>query len=128
MKKRIQTMIILAALLLSTATGCQNGADNLSEATRDNTIRSNFEETEKTAESKGAAETVDIEGEYDPATHMRYTLNADGKSYSVCPAGLPEVMKELIIPGEYKGLPVTKVYGAMGERSIETIIISEGIK
>lgn len=32
MKKRIQTMIILAALLLSTATGCQNGADNLPES------------------------------------------------------------------------------------------------
>lgn len=31
MKKRIQTMIILAALLLSTATGCQNRADNLPE-------------------------------------------------------------------------------------------------
>jgi len=128
MKKRIQTMIILAALLLSTVTGCQNGADNLSEATRDNTIRSNFEETEKTAESEGAAETVDIEGEYDPATHMRYTLNDDGKSYSVCPAGLPDVVKELVFPGEYKGFPVTKIDGWISEHSIETIIISEGIK
>ena len=59
---------------------------------------------------------------------LEFTLNADGKSYTVCPVGLPDVIKELVIPGEYKGLPVTKVYGAMGERSIETIIISEGIQ
>ncbi len=70
----------------------------------------------------------DIESEYDPATHMRYTLNADGKSYSVCPAGLPDEMKELVFPGEYKGLPVTKIDGVIGEHSIETIVISEGIE
>lgn len=69
-----------------------------------------------------------MKGEYDPATYMRYTLNSDGKSYSVRPEGFPDVIKELVIPGEYKGLPVTEVHGGMGESSIETIVISEGIK
>lgn len=40
----------------------------------------------------------------------------------------PDVIKELVIPGEYKGLSVTEVHGDMGERSIETIVISEGIE
>ena len=69
-----------------------------------------------------------IGGEFDPATNMRYTLIDGGKSYSVCPEGLPEVIKELVFPGEYKGLPVTEIKGKFFEHSIETIIISEGIK
>ena len=69
------------------------------------------------------------DGEFDSATYMRYTLNSDGKSYSVCPEGMPETTKELVFPGEYKGLPVTKIKGNFkGEYSIETIVISEGIE
>ena len=70
-----------------------------------------------------------MEGESDSAKYMSYTLNDDGKSYSVCPVGLPDVIKELVFPGEYNGLPVTKVDAyKIYEVSIETIIISEGIK
>ena len=94
------------------------GDDNDQKAKENVTTGSNFEETDEKI----------TESEYDPATYMRYTLNDDGKSYSVCPAGLPDVIKELVIPGEYKGLPVTKVYGWSSERSIETIVISEGIQ
>jgi len=79
-----------------------------------------------------ASETTDNgevpASEFDPATNMRYTLIDGGKSYSVCPEGLPEVIKELVIPGEYKGLPVTEIHGKFFDHSIETIIISEGIK
>ena len=145
-KKEIVTMLLAAAMMTSSLTACTeveaagNDIDNTTteaptvQTTPQNlenidTTGSNFEETdEKTKESEANAETIDINGEYDPATYMRYTLNDDGNSYSVCPSGLPDVIKELVSPGEYNGLPVTKVYGAMGERSIETIIISEGIQ
>ncbi len=117
LKKEIATLLLATTLLTASLTGCntvQKGGNDI-----DNTT---------TTESSTNAETVDVESEYDPATYMRYTLNSDGKSYSVCPSGLPDVIKELVIPGEYKGLPVTEVRGEMGERSIETIIISDGIK
>ena len=129
MKKRILAML-LSALLVANISACNFVPENEIEGTFKNidTTESNFEETEKTTESEENTEAVDIEGEYDPTTHMRYTLNDDGNSYSVCPVGLPDVIKELVIPGEYKGLPVTEVRGGMGERSIETIIISEGIQ
>ncbi len=129
MKKEI-VAILLSALLLMNISGCnvdsQNDTDKFPE--NDDTTDSNSEENDKVPNNEENTGTVDIEGEYDPVTNMRYTLNADGKSYTVCPVGLPDVIKELVIPGKYKGLPVTKVYGAMGERSIETIIISEGIQ
>ena len=129
MKKRILAML-LSALLVANISACNFVPENEIERTFENidTTESKFEETEKTTESEENTEAVDIEGEYDPTTHMRYTLNDDGNSYSVCPVGLPDVIKELVIPGEYKGLPVTEVRGGMGERSIETIIISEGIQ
>ena len=117
MKKEIVTMLLAAALMTSSLTACTNVQADGNDI--DNTT---------TTESSTNAEAVDVESEYDPATYMRYTLNSDGKSYSVCPSGLPDVIKELVIPGEYKGLPVTEVRGEMGERSIETIIISDGIK
>jgi hypothetical protein len=104
----------------------QNDTDKFPE--NDDTTDSNSEENDKVLNNEENTGTVDIEGEYDPVTNMRYTLNADGKSYTVCPVGLPDVIKELVIPGKYKGLPVTEVHGEMGERSIETIVISEGIK
>lgn len=130
MKKRILA-ILLPALLVVNITSCNFGSQGEIEKPFENSdaTGSNFEETdEKIIESEANAETVDIESEFDPATNMRYTLNDDGKSYSVCPAGLPDVVKELVFPGEYKGLPVTKVDGWISERSIETIVISEGIK
>ena len=131
MKKRILA-ILLPALLVVNITSCNFGSQGEIEKPFENSdaTGSNFEETdEKIIESEANAETDDIKGgEYDPATYMRYTLNSDGKSYSVCPMGLPGVVKELVIPGEYKGLPVTKIYGGISEHSIETIIISEGIK
>ena len=115
MKKTIAS-ILASTLLLTALNGCVQVSEHIPQNTTDSIMNEQYETT-NTEKS-----------EYDPATHMRYTLNDDGMSYSVCPAGLPEVIKELVIPGEYKGLPVTEVYGEMGERSIETIIISEGIK
>ena len=115
MKKTIAS-ILASTLLLTALSGCVQVSEHIPQNTTDSIMNEQYETT-NTEKS-----------EYDPATHMRYTLNDDGMSYSVCPAGLPEVIKELVIPGEYKGLPVTEVYGEMGERSIETIIISEGIK
>ena len=119
--KKIFLSILLSALLAANISSCNFRLKGDIEESLDNldTTGSNFEETDKKA----------TESEYDPTTYMRYTLNADGKSYSVCPAGLPEVIKELVIPGEYKGLPVTGMKGKfLGDSSIETIIISEGIK
>ena len=120
--KVVPLALIIVALLTSMG-GCNR------KYNRESNYESNFEETNgRITESEANAETVDMKGEYDPATHMVYTLNDDGKSYSVRPAGF-DVIKELVIPGEYKGLPVTKVCGyKLLEARIETIIISEGIK
>ena len=125
MKKRLLALL-LSALLVANISSC----NYVSEKKTDNTFLNTdtIESTNEITNDSEVPETSNIESEYDHATHMRYTLNDDGNSYSVCPSGLPDVIKELVIPGEYKGLPVTKVYGAMGERSIETIIISEGIQ
>ena len=125
MKKRLLSLL-LSALLVANISSCNYVSENKTDNTFKNT--DTIESTNEITNDSEVPDTSNIESEYDPATYMRYTLNDDGNSYSVCPAGLPEVIKELVIPGEYKGLPVTKVYGAMGERSIETIIISEGIQ
>ena len=137
MKKTLLIFILISLLILSfTRTACGD-TENVDNNAAETTARSNSttpagsksEETEKEPESEENRETSDIEGEYDPATNMRYTLIDGGKAYSVCPEGLPEVIKELVIPGEYKGLPVTEVSGKFLDRSsIETIIISEGIQ
>ena len=122
MKKRILE-ILLSALLVANMSACSDAPENEIDSTLEDTF------FQKTTQNETNNETVDIGSEYDPATYMRYTLNDDGISYSVCPAGLPEVIKELVVPGEYKGLPVTKIYGKfLGDSSIETIMISEGIK
>ena len=123
--------ILLPALLVVNICSCNFDSKSEIEKPFKNidTTESNFEETDKKiTEIEANTETVDIEGEFDPATNMRYTLIDGGKSYSVCPEGLPEVIKELIIPGKYKGLPVTEVRGKFFDHSIETIIISEGIE
>lgn len=139
MKKVI--LFLLCCAMLTISVSC-NKCDKTSmeSAHNDNSIdeiqsiqeSSNYSSDQQKDENSilsSQAETVDIKGEFDPATNMRYYLNSDGNSYSVCPEGLPEVIKELVIPGEYKGLPVIKVYGGkLFEHSIETIIISEGIK
>ena len=125
LKKEIATLLLASTLLTASLTGCntvQNGGNDMDHTTPENITLEAQKEQPK-------SETIDINGEYDPATYMRYTLNSDGKSYSVCPAGLPDVIKELVIPGEYKGLPVTKIKGKfLEDSSIETIIISEGIQ
>ena len=125
MKKRLLA-ILLSALLVSNISSCNYVSENKTDNAFKNT--DTIESTNEKTNDSEAPETSNIESEYDPETHMRYTLNDDGKSYTVRPAGLPDVVKELIISGEYKGLPVTEVNGEMGERSIETIVISEGIK
>ena len=131
MKKRMLE-ILLSALLVANISACNFDAKSDVEMPLKNidTTGSSLEKTNKKAtEIETSAETSDIKSEYDSTTYMRYTVNDDGKSYSVCPAGLPEVIKELVIPGEYKGLPVTEIKGNfLGDSSIETIIISEGIK
>ena len=125
MKKRLLA-ILLSALLVANISSCNYVSENKTDNAFKNT--DTIESTNEKTNDSEAPETSNIESEYDPETHMRYTLNDDGKSYTVRPAGLPDVVKELIISGEYKGLPVTEVNGEMGERSIETIVISEGIK
>ena len=125
MKKRLLSLL-LSALLVANISSCNYVSENKTDNTFKNT--DTIESTNEITNDSEVPDTSNSESEYDPATHMRYTLNDDGNSYSVYPSGLPDVIKELVIPGEYKGLPVTKVYGAMGERSIETIIISEGIQ
>ena len=113
-------------MLIASLSACNKSSDDTpeNEETTITTEQSSVTQSEETTN----IEAVNIESEFDPSTNMRYTLNDDGKSYSVCPEGLPDVIKELVFPGEYKGMPVTKVYGDPGDRSIETIIISEGIK
>ena len=124
-KKTVAFTIILSALLSSMA-GCNKSPDTDLETTKTDitTEQASITPSEETTNN----ETVNIESELDSATNMKYTLNDDGKSYSVCPEGLPDVIKELVFPGEYNGLPVTKIDGRIPECSIETIIISEGIK
>ena len=126
MKKRILAML-LSALLVMNISACNYVSENKTDNTFKNT--DTIESTNEITNDSEVPDTSNSESEYDPATHMRYTLNDDGNSYSVCPSGLPDVIKELVIPGEYKGLPVTKIYGKfLADSSIETIIISEGIK
>lgn len=110
MKKRILS-VLLPALLVANLGSCRSDPQIL--------VRVPLGDTD-TTETSG--------GEYDAVTHMWYTLNDDGKSYSVCPQGLPDVVKELVFPAEYKGLPVTEIRAYISEISIETIIIPEGIK
>ncbi len=122
MKKLICTLLIFTALSASLVS-CQND-DNIN-----NPENSELPASE-TNEGK-ISETVDddtTKRELDSATNMWYKLNDDGKSYTVYPGDLPDVVKELVFPGEYKGLPVTKVNGGINEQSVETIIISEGIQ
>ena len=126
MKKRLLAML-LSALMVANISACNYVSENKTDNTFKNT--DTIESTNEITNDSEVPDTSNIESEYDPATHMRYTLNDDGISYSVCPSGLPDVIKELVFPGEYKGLPVTKIYGKfLGDSSIETIIISEGIK
>lgn len=129
MKKRMLAILLLALLVVNISS-CNSDSQSETKEPFENvgTTGAKFEGTdEKIAESELDAENLG--GEYDPATNMRYTLIDGGKSYSVCPEGLPDVIKELVFPAEYKGLPVTKIYGKfLGDSSIETIIISEGIK
>lgn len=120
MKKLLSVFLMLTTIC---ATSCSNNISNALE-----TSEPLASETTNTGE---APATDDMEGASDSAKYMSYTLNDDGKSYSVHLVGLvglPDVIKELVIPGEYNGLPVTEVHGGGSEVSIETIIISEGIK
>ena len=119
MKKRILA-VLLPALLVANLGSCKSDPPIKIRVPLGNT---------DTAESPGKSDTDTIGGEYDSATYMWYTLNDDGKSYSACPGMLPDVIKEFVIPGEYKGLPVTRLAGkCLEDSSIETIRISEGIK
>ena len=119
MKKRILA-VLLPALLVANISSCNFGPKREIERETKNT---------DTTETHGEATAGTMSGEYDSATYMWYTLNDDGKSYSACPGMLPDVIKEFVIPGEYKGLPVTRLAGkCLEDSSIETIRISEGIK
>lgn len=119
MKKLLSVFLVIATICA--VASCSNNISNAPETSEPLTS-----ETTNTGE---APATDDMEGESDAEKYMSYTLNDDGKSYSVCPVGLPDVIKELVFPGEYNGLPVTEVHGGeSAEVSIETIIISEGIK
>ena len=126
MKKKILAML-LSALLVMNISACNYVSENKTDNTFKNT--DTIESTNEITNDGEVPETSNSESEYDPAIYMRYTLNDDGNSYSVCPSGLSDVIKELVFPGEHKGLPVTKIDGKfLGDSSIETIIISEGIK
>ena len=117
MKKLLSVFLMLTTIC---AASCSNNISNDPQ-----TSEPLASETTNTGE---APATDDMEGASDAEKYMSYTLNDDGKSYSVCPVGLPDVIKELVFPGEYNGLPVTKIQGKFFDHSIETIIISEGIK
>ncbi len=119
MKKRLLA-VLLPVLLVANISSCNFGSKGEIERETKNT---------DTTETHGEATAGTMSGEYDSATYMWYTLNDDGKSYSACPGMLPNVIKEFVIPGEYKGLPVTRLAGkCLEDSSIETIRISEGIK
>ena len=119
MKKRILA-VLLPVLLVANISSCNFGSKGEIERETKNT---------DTTETHGEATAGTMSGEYDSATYMWYTLNDDGKSYSACPGMLPDVIKEFVIRGEYKGLPVTRLAGkCLEDSSIETIRISEGIK
>ena len=113
MKKRLLAML-LSALMVANISACSYAPENEIDGTFENidTTESNFEETEKATESEKSTETVDIESAYDPAIYMRYTLNDDGNSYSVCPSGLPDVIKELVFPGGIKDCRLLKLMGS----------------
>ena len=118
MKKMILA-VLLPALLVANISSCNFDSKGEIEREAKNT---------DTTETQGETTAGTMSGEYDSATYMWYTLNDDGKSYSVCPQGLPDVVKELVFPAEYRGLPVTEIRAYISEVSIETIIIPEGIK
>lgn len=118
MKKMILA-VLLPALLVANISSCNFDSKGEIERETKNT---------DTTETQGETTAGTMSGEYDSATYMWYTLNDDGKSYSVCPQGLPDVVKELVFPAEYRGLPVTEIRAYISEVSIETIIIPEGIK
>ena len=118
MKKRILA-VLLPALLVANLGSCKSDPPIKIRVPLGNT---------DTAESPGKSDADTIGGEYDSATKMCYYLNGDGKSYFVCPQGLPDVVKELVFPAAYKGLPVTEIRAYISEISIETIIIPEGVK
>ena len=124
MKKLLSVFLMLTTIC---AASCSNNISNAPETSEPLTSETtNTGETPATDDMEGEFDPDRLEGEIDLETHMRYTLNDDGKSYSAHPIGVP---KKLVIPGEYKGLPVTKLCACkLLEASIETIIISEGIK
>ena len=100
MKKLLSVFLMLTTIC---AASCSNNISNDPQ-----TSEPLASETTNTGE---APATDDMEGASDAEKYMSYTLNDDGKSYSVCPVGLPDVIKELVFPGEYNGLPVTKIQG-----------------
>ncbi len=117
MKKLVCTFLIFAVLSASLAS-CRGNAPSHAPG-----------QPERTAcEATLPDGPADAKGEYDHATFMYYTLNDDGASYTARPQGVPDVLEELVIPGEYKGLPVTEIDVRLNEHSIETVVISEGIK
>ncbi len=118
MKKALSVLLI--ATTICAVSSCSMKPSNIPT----NPVRS----TNETINNGDLSETDNTKSEFDPETYMCYTLNEDGKSYTAYPSGLPDVMKELVFPGEYKGLPVTEIDVQLNEHSIESIIISEGIK
>lgn len=126
--KKFICLLLSLILIFPVLSGCNDIYHKDSILSSDTITDNETVELSETQLNTSIAETVEIEGEYDPATNMRYSLIDGGTAYSVCPEGLPEVIKELVIPGEYKGLPVTEIRGKFFDHSIETVIISEGIK
>ena len=126
--KKFICLLLSLILIFPVLSGCNDIYHKDSILSSDTITDNETVELSETQLNTSIAETVEIEGEYDPATNMRYSLIDGGTAYSVCPEGLPEVIKELVIPGEYKGLPVTEIRGKFFEHSIETVIISDGIK
>ena len=66
--------------------------------------------------------------EYDETSGFYYSLNDDGKSYSVTAYG-GEGMVNVVIPSEYKALPVTVIESwSFDSDSIKTVTIPNSIK
>lgn len=118
--KKLFCFVLVMLLLVASLAACDDKIDD--EAGKSKPLTSETVNNGEVTDSDG------IKEEYDTEANMKYTLNDGGKSYTASPYGLPDVVREIVFPEKYKGLPVTEIDVKLNGHAIETIIISEGIK
>lgn len=118
MKKLLSVFLMITTIC--TAASCSNNISNAPETSEPLTS-----ETTNTGE---APATDDMEGESDAEKYMSYTLNDDGKSYSVCPVGLPDVIKELVFPGSIKACRLLKFRGSFSTTALKQSLYQKVLK